>query len=60
MYSGAEALDNAGDLLKGLSKRVATDSDGGKTITMSEWLSLAQEIGLKVIKDVSDDDETPG
>ena len=53
-FTMQEGLDNVGDLCKALALRVAEDSDGGTTITLAEWLEVAQEIGLKVIQDVID------
>jgi hypothetical protein len=53
-YTTQEGLDNAGDLLKALALRVSEESDGGTSITLAEWLEVAQEIGLKVIQDVMD------
>lgn len=49
-----EGLKLVGMLLTGLSEAVKEDSDGGKTITMTEIFGLLQSVGIEVIKDVQD------
>jgi hypothetical protein len=53
-YTIDEALDNAGDLLKELAKKVTVESDGGPKITLSEVMEVLTSVGIKVINDLSD------
>jgi hypothetical protein len=53
-FSTQEILANAGRLFTLLSEKVAEDSDGGVSITLSEWLDVAKEIGLQIVQDVTD------
>jgi len=54
VYTMDEAFDNAGDLLKAIGLAVKEDSDGGKTITLSEIISIVTDIGVKVVNDIGD------
>jgi len=53
-YTLDEGLDNAGDLLKELAKKVIIDSDGGIKITLSELMEVLTVVGIKVINDLND------
>lgn len=53
-YELYEGLDNAGDLLKALSKAVTVESDGGQTITLSEIMGILTDVGFKIINDIQD------
>ena len=53
-FTTQEILANAGTLLTLLSEKVAEDSDGGVSITLSEWLDVAKDVGLQIVEDVTD------
>ena len=55
-YEQYEMFDNAGDLLKGLAERMKPTSAGGKKVTLTELVSLVSEIGIVVVRDISDDE----
>jgi hypothetical protein len=49
-----EILADVGNFLVDLSTKVAIDSDGGVSITLSEWIDAGEKFGLQIVKDIAD------
>lgn len=58
-YEQYEVFDNLSDLFKRLSEASKLDSEGGKTITGKEIVSICSEILPKIGLDVIDDEPEP-
>ena len=55
--ANSEILDNCGDLLKILGKAMQEASDGGKKITIKEWVGIGQGFLGDMMEDLLDDDD---
>ena len=55
--TASEILKNVGTLVQGIGEAVKTSSDGGKTITASEWVALGRDFAFAMSVDFIDADE---
>jgi hypothetical protein len=53
----SEILKNVGELLKDAGLAVKTSSDGGKKITVTEWVEIGRKFATAMGADFIDDDE---
>ena len=49
-----EIFDNLSKLFADLAKASLPDSQGGKSITSSEWIDMGISLGINIAKDIQD------
>ena len=52
-----ELLKNSGDLLKSIGNAIKPSSEGGKKITIKEWITIGTDFFTQLGVDIIDDDE---